>query len=303
MICTASAAQQIELPGLSDDATVVFDSNAVPHICASSEADMMSVLGYVHARDRFFQMDTLRRTFSGTLAEMVGQQALASDVQLRTLGLRRAAERSLAALQAEGLTASLANLDAYTKGVNTFLENNPLPPEYVGLELTTVAPWTPVDSLTMAKGLAFGLSFDLLELDLTVQAGAYAAAGAVGGFDGMALLFEDVNRHAPFDPTVSIPGTLPGARAESSAGTAHRAPTAAAVTMAKQFLAKAKEVPELARAIDPSSHDAGSNWWLIAGDKSATGNPLIANDPHLGLDTPATFYEAHLVVSDQPGCG
>ncbi|MCG8462414.1 MAG: penicillin acylase family protein, partial [Holophagales bacterium] len=59
----------------------------------------------------------------------------------------------------------------------------------------------------------------------------------------------------------------------------------------------------LARAIDPSSHDAGSNWWLIAGENSATGNPLIANDPHLALDTPATFYEAHLVVSDQPGCG
>ena len=205
---TAVYAQPTELPGLRTPGLVVYDSNGIPHICSGSDRDTYFLQGYVHARDRFFQMDFQRRAFSGTLAEVLGPGALGSDVELRTLGLRRAAAESLGAYAAAGMDELLAMLAAYSQGVNAYLASHPLPPEYGPLEITRAAPWTPLDSVTVAKGLAFGLSFDLPEIDLTVLATAYGAAGDVLGFDGLALLFEDTSRSAPFDPTVSIPPSM-----------------------------------------------------------------------------------------------
>ncbi len=293
-------AQPTPLPGLGGDAVVFRDSNGIPHICTGDELDTIFMLGYVHAQDRFFQMDTLRRTFSGTLAEMVGQGALASDVQFRTFGLRRAAEASLAAYGAAGLTEALDFMHAYVRGINRYLENNPLPPEYAGLEISQVPPWTVIDTLTLGKGLAFSLSFDLVELDLTVRAGTYAAVGAQAGFDGLALLFEDTTRHAPFDATVSIPQA---ASAKASPAAAISAPNPRAVAMARSYLEKARQVPALEKALDRRAADGGSNWWVVSGDKSESGYPMLASDPHLGLDTPSTFYEAHLISSAQEQCG
>ena len=295
-----AAAQPMPLVGLSSDAVVFRDSNGVPHICAGTDRDMFLIEGYVHAQDRFFQMDTLRRTFSGTLAELVGAGALPSDVQLRTLGLRRAAEETLAAYTAAGLTDALAALEAYAAGVNHYLANHPLPPEYGALELTQAEPWTVVDSLTLGKGLAFGLSFDLVELDLTVQAGTYAAVGEVAGFDGLALLFEDTTRHAPFDPTVSIP---PAAARTKSNSAEIAVPDARTVALARSYRQQAAAIPLLDAALNRRAGDQGSNWWVVSGSKSETGYPMLANDPHLGLDTPSTFYEAHLISSAEGRCG
>src|SRR5688500_15305763 len=168
------------LSGLTANARMVRDSNAIPHIFAETDRDAMMLLGYAHAQDRFFQMDYLRRTFSGTVAELVGQPGLDSDTQLRTIGMRRAAEVSLPAYSAE----TKALLEAYAAGVNAYL-NGPdfaLPPEYEALELTraSISGWTALDSVTMAKGLAFQLSFDQLELLLTPALAAYQQAGREG---------------------------------------------------------------------------------------------------------------------------
>ncbi len=298
-----AVAQTTELSGLSGDALVIRDSNGIPHICSSNDRDTLFMLGYVHAQDRFFQMDTLRRTFSGTLAELVGSDALPSDVQLRNLGLRRAAEASLVAYQANGLNNSLELLEAYTNGINAYLEGNPLPPEYGGLELSTAAPWSVVDTLVLGKGLAFGLSFDLLELDLTVLAGAYSQAGAIGGFDGLALLFEDVTRHAPFDPTISIPSSASGSGAERGQQRSLAAPSARTLELAQRTRDTLAGVPLLKEALERRAGDVGSNWWLVDGDHSASGFPMLANDPHLALNTPSTFYEAHLMASSDFRCG
>lgn len=119
-------------PGLSGTVTVTEDQYGVPSIRGDSEQDVAFVQGYIHARDRFFQMDYFRKVASGKLAELLGQAALPSDVQFRTLGLRRAALKSWQAGDPEvnGL------LQAYANGVNTWLSSNPLPPEYTPLELT-----------------------------------------------------------------------------------------------------------------------------------------------------------------------
>lgn len=202
-----SLGPEVEVPGLLAPVRVRRDAHDVPHIFARNDRDALFALGRAHARDRFFQMDLLRRTFSGTLAELVGPAALESDVQLRTLGLRRAAATSLPAAS----EATRAWLNAYARGVNSWLRDpaSPLPPEYGALELSRagIPAWTPVDSLVIAKGLAFGLSFDLGDIDLTVALDAFQEAGEDGGFDGAALFSQDLYRSAPFDPAVSIPAS------------------------------------------------------------------------------------------------
>ncbi|HEX6200803.1 MAG TPA: penicillin acylase family protein, partial [Thermoanaerobaculia bacterium] len=296
----------IRTPGLFQSVRLRRDLSWVPHVFAGTERDAMFVLGWVHAEDRFFQMDTLRRTFSGTLAALVGDAALPQDVELRTLGLRRAAEASYPAQT----IATRVWLRAYAAGVNAWLADpaNALPPEYAALELTkdSVPRWTPVDSLTIAKGLAFGLSFDLSDIELTLAATAYQLAGAVGGFDGAALFSEDLFRSAPFDPTVSIPGFTPGAAAVPAGleGTEAAARTARVrelvsprtLELARSYRDRAAGVPLLERALRPAWERRGSNWWIAAGSVTDSGFPILANDPHLSLDSPSIFYEAQLRV-------
>ena len=156
-VAATAVAKPMKVPGLKSSVKVIRDIDGIPHIIASNEHDLVFVQGYVHAQDRFFQMDVSRRLGSGTLAELLGQPALGSDVELRTFGLRRAAELSLPALSPE----TQAGLQAYADGVNFFLATQPLPPEYGVLEITQSEPWTPLDSVVIGKLIAFGQSFDL----------------------------------------------------------------------------------------------------------------------------------------------
>src|SRR5262245_43541818 len=220
-------------PGLHQSAQLVVDRNGVTHVFAAREDDLYFLQGWVHARDRFFQMDQNRRLASGTLAELLGSGALPSDVQLRTIGLRRAAERSLAVL----LPGTRAALSAYARGVNAWLGANPLPPEYAALELTRAQPWNEADSVVIGKLIAFSLSFDL-DIDATVALKSYVAAGAALGFDGEKLFSEDLNRSAPFDPAATVPdASVPRPR---SAGSGHvhdaRAVHDRTVDLAREYL-------------------------------------------------------------------
>lgn len=295
----ATAAPPVRLSGLTGPVRIVRDAEGIPHIYATNDLDAVFGLGWIHAQDRFFQMDLFRRTFSGRVAELLGQGALASDVQLRTLGLRRAAEETAAALSPE----SRAWFQAYAAGVNAWLARNPLPPEYGPLELTRarVPAWEPADSLVIGKALAFQLSFDLGDIDRTLALAAYQTVGAIAGFDGADLFFEDIFRSAPLDKTVSIPGALPGAgqapgRAAASGSSPLLDPRV--VDLARRYRERAGSVPALGTAFRRSEAKVGSNWWLIAGQLSASGAPMLANDPHLGLDLPSIFYEAHLLSFD-----
>ncbi|HVR08937.1 MAG TPA: penicillin acylase family protein [Thermoanaerobaculia bacterium] len=293
----------IHVAALQAPAQVVRDGEGVPHIYTATDHDAAFMLGWVHAQDRFFQMDSLRRVFSGTLAELLGQGALASDVQLRTLGLRRAAEESLPKYPA----ATVAWLQAYSDGVNAYVKTHPLPPEYGALLLTDVSvpDWSPLDSLTVAKGLAFQLSFDLGDVDRTVAVAAFVAAGQANGFDPVAAFFDDVDRVAPFDPTISIPGWLKASRTAAASGSLAAGTAAArqavaaldpeAVALAAAYREKAMQVPLLADALRHSHSFTGSNWWVVSGALSQSGHPLLANDPHLSLSTPSVFYEVHLL--------
>lgn len=289
------------LLGLQQDVEVIRDRFGIPHIYAANDADAYFMLGYVHAQDRFFQMDVNRRTASGTLGELLGpgpnNQVLSSDVQFRTIGLRRAAERSLPAYSSE----AIAVLQAYANGVNSYLDTSPLPPEYAGLETTLagVPRWTMTDSLAILKLISFGLSFDGTELTDTNNVAAFRAAGQIAGFDGTRLFTEDLYRAASFERITTV-------ASQQSAVIATKSPTPLAKTMAHsgEYLTPEtlsaiddlqKQLPDGPLFNDPTAN-RGSNWYVVSGARTATGYPMLANDPHLPLTSPSTFYEAHIVV-------
>lgn len=285
----AALAAPLELPGLHAAVTVVRDGAGIVHVRASDEHDLFLAQGWVHARDRLFQLDVTRRRASGTLAELLGPAALPGDVQLRTFGLRRAAVRTLPILRAE----TVAALEAYAEGVNAWAEAHPLPPEYAALELTRFEPWTALDSLASAKLIAFGLAFDLGDLDRTVAFQSYVAA--FGPASGSALFSEDLFRAAPFDPASTVPDALQaGARAGGPARR-HGAPAldARAAALAAEVLDDVRADPFLARLVSRDDRD-GSNQWVVAGELTEDGAPLLASDPHLALGAPSTFYPIHL---------
>lgn len=195
MTTAAEASRPPSVPGLRAAVFVLRDIEGIPHIIARNEHDMVMMQGWVHARDRLFQMDFSRHQASGTLAELLGEPALESDVEFRTIGLRRAAERSLVVLPEK----TKAALEAYAAGVNAYVSAHPLPPEYEILELTLFQPWSAVDSLVIGKLIEFSGSFDL-DIEFTEILLTYQGAGEVLGFDGTSLFSEDLFRSQPFDP-------------------------------------------------------------------------------------------------------
>jgi len=138
-----STMQQAHILSLTAPVSIGFDADGVPHIQAASDTDAAAALGFVHARDRMFQMELMRRNSSGRLSEIAGPATLPMDRMMRVLGLRRAAEADLALLPAD----TRALLDAYARGVNawTALRGRRAAPEF--LLLGAPEPWTPVDSL------------------------------------------------------------------------------------------------------------------------------------------------------------
>ena len=307
---STSIATPVEIPALHSPVKVVRDVDGIPHITGNNEYDVVFVQGYLHAQDRFFQMDFSRRQASGTLAELLGPSALASDVQLRTFGLRRAAQLSLAALTPE----TKAGLQAYADGVNYFLATQPLSPEYGLLETTQVDPWTPLDSVAIGKLIAFGLSFDL-DIGTTEALLSYDFAGQTLGFDGTALFFEDLYRTQPFDPAATVPDAQAAAVASASSQSKHAKKALPATSstgkaaatgkpgkqlnpavkkLAEDYIERVKGIPLLENALKSTDKPTGSNEWAVAPSRSASGKAMLANDPHLALNTPATWYQNHL---------
>ena len=288
----------IEIECLEGNVEVILDTDGVPHIFAENDHDLFCAEGYVHARDRFFQMDLTRREVSGDLAELVGTSRLGSDVQNRTIGLRRAAERSAAVLSPN----EMALLQAYADGVNAYLANNPLPIEYGLLELTEARPWDPIDSLVIGKAIAAGLSLDI-DIGPTLQLQQFIEAGFAGSFDGQVLFFEDVRRSAPMDPAATVPDATGGTPFIAKIQKASRTKLASAAAGAKRVQKKLEQARNITRLMNRRELEIGSNEWGVAGEHTSSGRPIIANDPHLSLNIPSTFYEWHLVVENDPTNG
>jgi len=241
---------------------------------------------------------------AGTLAEVLGLAALPTDVETRTIGLSRAAVLSLAAHPPE----MVAILQAYSDGVNSFLDEaeaaGRLPLEYAGLGLTSVARWEPVDSVLVGKAL--GASTSLIvpdDIDLTIALKTYQGVGAASGlFDGTALFFEDLFRSAPFDPAATVPDSMtgfdsPGGKSKGKDKSRKHKSMASEKTLehGRGYLKRMRKLPTVSGALLFDGGDmGGSNSWVVAGQHSATGSPMLANDMHLRLESPTLFHEIHL---------
>jgi penicillin amidase len=251
---------EVRLAGLGATVEVLRDRYGVPHIFAASPEDAVFALGYVHAQDRLWQMEMNRRTGAGRLAEIVGAAALETDRFLRTLGVRRAAEANLKALDSE--TRRL--LESYATGVNAFLASDPVLPVEFWITGLRPEPWTPADSVAWMKMMAWDLGanwrFELLRMRLA--------------------------RTLPNDRIQQFVAPYPGeappqiANLKELYGTLERDAVRIATSGFPQFLGDAR--------------GNGSNNWVLSGARTATGKPLLANDPHLGLTAPAVWYFAHL---------
>jgi len=292
------------LAGLREPARVTVDDEGISHVRAGNQHDLYFMQGWVHARDRLFQMDYNRRLASGTLAEVLGTAALPSDVQLRTLGLRRAAQRSYDAASPR----LRAVLEAYAEGVNARLQaQTSLPPEYGALSLRQIAPWTPVDSIVIAKLIAFSLAFDL-DIARTVAFQSYVAA--LGLDAGVKLFSQDLWRSAGFEPNSTVPDAeTPRARGDKrhdeqrGMERVHEAmPDEHALKLMQEYLERVRDIPVFRGILDREARGS-SNLWAVSGSLTRDGRPLIANDPHLALGTPSTFYPMGLESRGEPVFG
>ena len=255
-----------EVAGLDATVEIVRDAHAIPHIYAQSARDGAFAMGYVHAQDRLWQLEMQRRIGQARLAEVVGEPAIEPDKFLRTLGIYRVAERNFEKLAPE----AQAIYEAYARGVNAYLEARsellPLEFQLLGHE---PEPWRPADSLVWLKIMAWDLgdnfSDELLRARLADK------------LDRAQL--QDLWAQHPDDPAPGPHATLP---AFDGAGIDYAALDAVAEGA----------MPAL------RASGLGSNAWVLSGEHTESGKPLLANDPHLRLEVPSVWYLAHISTPD-----
>jgi penicillin amidase len=256
------------LPGAREPVRIARDVHGIPTIQAGSVRDAMYGLGVAHAQDRLWQIETHRRIGAGRLAEAFGEGALETDRFLRMLGVRRAA----AAQWARVSPASREALQAYADGVNAVIGSlRARPPEFVILGLQP-EPWTPEDSLSWAIMMAWDLGAnwqtELIRLRLAAK-----------------LPKDRIDQLLPPYPDEPVPASMDYAALYRSLQLDSRQ---------AGNLGEGPLLRLLAAAPESEVEGVGSNNWVLAGSRSATGKPILASDPHLKLSAPALWYFARI---------
>lgn len=249
----------LAVAGLDGQVTIRRDGFGIPHIYAGSDHDLFFAQGFVHAQDRLWAMESSRRAAHGTLAEVIGDKGLGNDRMMRVLGMTEAAEADWDTLDPD----TQAALQAYADGVNAYLALGKLPIE---LRILGVAPqpWTPVDTLVVGKLVSWGLSNNMQDELIITQ-----LADAADWETVLSLL-----------PDYPGPDVIPDANLSASAGVAGR-------------------LLDVWASADPKARpDQGSNAWVVGGTRTASGMPMLANDPHQTLLMPSLWYEVGLHTSD-----
>jgi len=271
----------IHVPGLNGTVDVYRDKMGIPHVYAATEHDLFFAQGYVHAQDRFWQMDTWRHIGSGSLSEMFGKGQVQTDAFLRTLGWEETAQQEYQGLSPD----SKAVLQAYTDGVNAYLEDHDgtaLSLEYAVLKLLSpdykIQPWTPVNSLTWGKAMAWDLHGNM---DEEVERAVLLKTLSRAQVD---QLFPPY----PSDHPVIVNKIGNGASASSA-----QEPTPFQIPDAT-LAALQYDTSLLDAALGPVTDGIGSNSWVVSGALTTTGKPILANDPHLEIQMPSIWYQMDL---------
>lgn len=298
---------RIEAPGLTAAVTVYRDDAGIPQLVAETDHDLFFAQGFVHAQDRFWEMDFRRHVTAGRVAELFGESQVATDAFVRTLDWRGVAEQEYALLD----PVARAYYEAYAQGVNAYLQQRTgaeLSLEYAVLGLQnpgyTPEPWTPVDSIAWLKAMAWDLRSNLVdEIDRALLASE--------------LPPEEVARlHPAFDwdamPTIMAGSPAAAAAPASVAVEPVAGEPTAGEPVAGQGAASPALDPELADAVaaplaslsallddmpellGPDGGELGSNSWVVSGALTESGLPLLANDPHLGPAMPSVWTQMGL---------
>lgn len=277
---------EIAVTGLGARVEIIRDSNGIPTILAATPEDLWFAQGYVHAQDRFWEMDFRRHVTSGRLSELFGASQVDTDAFIRTLGWRRTAEAEVEDFDDE----TAAMLQAYAAGVNAWMQDRG--PTLLSLEHSLLPlagpwryqpePWTPADSVAWIKAMAWDLS--TVEDDLVRARLSVTDLGP--GRSWRDLYPPPPSDHEPILPAESGQAQDPGetTRAVTTTALAQLEPALATLT---------KTVANLPRFVGSGEH-VGSNSWVIAGSRSATGGALLANDPHLEPSLPSLWYQIGL---------
>ena len=285
----------VDIAGLTNQVTVVRDEAGIPQITAKTAADLFIAEGYVHAQDRFWEMDFRRHVTSGRLSELFGESQVGTDSFVRTLGWRAVAEQEVALLD----PVTLSYYQAYADGVNAYLDTHQgadLSLEYAVLGLQNpgyeVEPWTPSDSVAWLKAMAWDLRSNLDdEIDRALLSMTLTPAEVTE-------LHPDypVGRHPTITGSQAI--TVPSAGAPEAEPSVDSTDEPAALVDPDSY---SQAVTELRAALDavpellgPAGGEIGSNSWVVSGAHTDTGLPLLANDPHLGPALPSVWYQVGL---------
>ena len=287
----------LQVAGLEHDVTVQRASSGIPTITAESSQDLFFAQGFVHAQDRFWEMDFRRHLTAGRLSELFGESQLGTDKFLRSLGWHEVAKQEVEALQPE----TRAYFEAYAAGVNAYMaerKGSALSLEYAALGLQnsdySPEPWTAVDSIAWLKAMAWDLRTNIEdETTRAIAAQELDAAQLSALYPGY-----------PFDEHPVIVDKnwaleLPAAtlRAKLNAASS-RVSGALSDALGSSTLSDTLEsIQAVDEMITSQSEGVGSNSWVVAGEHTETGSPLLANDPHLGASLPSVWTQMQLRCS------
>lgn len=249
---------RLNLVGLNQEVIVIRDDKGIPKITAQNDSDLYKAQGFIHAQDRLFQMDLARRQASGRLSEVVGKAAIENDKKFLIFSLRRAAEKSYEIYSDEAKKV----LQDYADGVNAFIEyaksKNKLPYEFTLLGYQP-EKWTPIDSLTIGKYMAYDLGGHW-----SYQAFNNWTLNHLGVEKFKELNSIAVHQDKDIEEIISINQST------------------------------AALIDETTALYETPHTDNGSNNWVVSGSKTQSGKPLLADDPHLSLSTPSIWYQMSL---------
>jgi len=257
----------LELQSLQDEVDIHWDTFGIPHIYASSKNDLYHALGYVHAQDRLWQMTLSQMAAEGRLAEFLGKDLLAYDKLQRTIGFWRIAQR----LEAELADSTRKHLQAYADGVNAYVEQNPgsLPIEFSLAEMRPI-PWTVTHTLALSRLMAW-------ELNIPWKAElSYSFLDQKLSSELYRQLFPNERLYSEADASQNSDTDYLGA-----------------------LLPLMEHRQKLSKILQLQGSLTGSNAWSVDGSKTDTGYPILAGDPHLGLNMPGKWYEVHLNLNGE----
>lgn len=317
----------LKVPGLAGAVDVKRDSHGIPQLYADSDEDLFRAQGFVHAQDRFWEMDVRRHMTSGRLSEMFGSGQVETDAFLRTLGWRQVAQ---AEYDTKLSPETKKYLQAYADGVNAYLKGKSgkdLSVEHAALKISDgykPEQWSPVDSVAWLKAMAWDLRGNMQdEIDRALMSGTLTPAQIDElyppyPFDRNKPIVEggktEGGKYAPQggggsastgtgsgsgSGSATGSGTGTGSQVSTGTGTAtglagNATAQGAAVGLRTRMSALANTLDEIPAILGPNGSGIGSNSWVVSGKYTTTGKPLLANDPHLSPQLPSVWYQMGL---------